>query len=192
MGAPEDESSAVARSLRRRDPDVVDHLIDRYHYRLFRYLLSLSHNRQAAEDVFQETWIRVLERGHLYNGQSRFDTWLFAVARHLMIDRLRRERPHVSIEALLDAGEKRHSSARSVLSDVPAPDECSSMEDRQWVEGALESIPAVYREALVLRYQEELPLEQISRISAAPLSTVKSRIYRGLEMLRELLDRRRQ
>jgi RNA polymerase sigma-70 factor (ECF subfamily) len=60
----ESETSAIARGLRRRDPDLLDHLIEQYQHRLLRYLIYLSGNRELAEDLFQETWIRVLERGH--------------------------------------------------------------------------------------------------------------------------------
>src|SRR3989475_550020 len=81
-----DESKSIARGLRRRDPDLLDRLIEQYHFRLFRYLLYVTGNKERAEDFFQETWIRVLERGHQYDGKSKFEAWLFAIARHLVID----------------------------------------------------------------------------------------------------------
>jgi len=62
------DSRAVARGLRRRDPDLLDRLIEQYQYRLFRYLFYLTGSQETAEDLFQETWIRVLERGHQYDG----------------------------------------------------------------------------------------------------------------------------
>src|SRR6266404_9441616 len=67
VNAMESEASAIARGLRRRDPDLFDRLIEQYQHRLFRYLVYLSGNRELAEDLFQETWIRVLERGHQYD-----------------------------------------------------------------------------------------------------------------------------
>ncbi len=184
------EGKALALALRERDPDALDRLIERYHYRLYRYLLSLTRCRETAEDIFQETWIRVLERGYQYNGRSRFDTWLFAIARHLLIDRLRREQPGVSLEVLLDP-DGAHAPAEFPAALESAPDRISRQEEGEWVAGALGELPASHREAIVLRYQEELPLEEIARISAAPLSTVKSRIYRGLELLRAALNRGR-
>jgi RNA polymerase sigma-70 factor (ECF subfamily) len=63
----ESETSAIARGLRRRDPDLLDRLIEQYQHRLLRYLIYLTSNRELAEDMFQETWIRVLERGHQYD-----------------------------------------------------------------------------------------------------------------------------
>jgi RNA polymerase sigma-70 factor (ECF subfamily) len=82
----EQEAHAIARGLRQRDPDLLDRLIEQYQYRLFRYLLFLTGNKETTEDLFQETWLRVLERGRQYDGKWEFGTWLFAIARHLAID----------------------------------------------------------------------------------------------------------
>src|SRR5712664_4048870 len=81
-----DEAKSIARGLQKRDPDLLDRLIEQYQYRLFRYLVHVTGSRERAEDFFQETWIRVLERGHQYDGKSKFEAWLFAIARHLVID----------------------------------------------------------------------------------------------------------
>ena len=70
-----DENTEIARGLRRRDPDLLDHLIEKYQYRLLRYLLYLTGRREMAEDFFQETWIRALERGSQYDGRHEFSTW---------------------------------------------------------------------------------------------------------------------
>ena len=70
----------MARGLRRRDPDLLDALIEQYQHRLLRYLMHLTGNRATAEDLFQETWLRVLEKGHLYDGRNRFVTWLMSIA----------------------------------------------------------------------------------------------------------------
>src|SRR6267378_3214881 len=75
------EAKTTARGLQKRDPDMLDHLIEQYQYRLFRYLVYVTGNKERAEDFFQETWIRVLERGHQYDGKSKFQAWLFAIAR---------------------------------------------------------------------------------------------------------------
>src|SRR6266513_2798341 len=119
-----DEAKTIARGLQKRDPDLLDRLIEQYQYRLFRYLVYVTGNKERAEDFFQETWIRVLERGHQYDGKSKFETWLFAI----------------------------------------------------------------YREVLVLRFQEELQIDEMAGVLSIPLSTVKSRLYRGLEALRGALQ----
>src|SRR5437868_12515247 len=96
-----DEAKSIARGLQKRDPDLLDRLIEQYQYRLFRYLLYITGDKARAEDFFQETWIRVLERGHQYDGKSKFEAWLFAIARHLVIDWQRTKKAQ-SLDALTD------------------------------------------------------------------------------------------
>src|SRR5262245_38792306 len=98
----QDEAKNIARGLQRRDPDLLDRLIEQYQYRLFRYLEYVTGDKARAEDFFQETWIRVLERGHQYDGKSKFEAWLFAIARHLVIDWQRTKKAQ-SREALTDS-----------------------------------------------------------------------------------------
>lgn len=176
----ESETSAIARGLRRRDPDLLDRLIEQYQHRLLRYLIYLSGNRELAEDLFQETWIRVLERGHQYDGRHEFCTWLYAVARNLTIDYLRKKSP-VSLDGLMDnedAAPFEPADERPLAWEVMA-----QHEQAERVAAALVGIPAEYRETVVLRFQEGLALEEIARVTGAKLGTVKSRLYRGLNML---------
>jgi RNA polymerase sigma-70 factor, ECF subfamily len=176
----ESEASAIARGLRRRDPDLLDRLIEQYQHRLLRYLVYLSGNRELAEDLFQETWIRVLERGHQYDGAHEFSTWLYAVARNLTIDYLRKKNP-VSLDGLMDDEDRaplEPADTRPMAWEV-----VQQHEQAERIGAALVSIPAEYREAVVLRFQEGLALNEIATVTGAPLGTVKSRLYRGLNML---------
>lgn len=182
----ESEASAIARGLRRRDPDLLDRLIEQYQHRLLRYLVCLTRNRELAEDLFQETWVRVLERGHQYDGRHEFGTWLYAVARNLTIDYLRRKNP-VSLDGLMEQNEDDASleprDKRPLALEV-----LTQSQQLERISEALIAIPAEYREAIVLRFQEELALEEIAIVTGARLGTVKSRLYRGLNMLMERLE----
>src|SRR6185437_5830781 len=102
--AIDDDLGSVAARLRRRDPELIGRLIDQYQHRLFRYLLYITGNRERAEDFFQETWIRVLERGHQYDGKSKFEAWLFSIARHLVID-WQRQKKAQSLDSLTNPDE---------------------------------------------------------------------------------------
>ena len=97
------ENLAVAEGLKRQDPGLLDELIVRFQHRLLRYLLFLTGNREMAEDLFQEVWMRVLTRGGQFNGKARFETWLFTIARNLVIDQ-RRKRTMSSLDELFEAG----------------------------------------------------------------------------------------
>jgi RNA polymerase sigma-70 factor (ECF subfamily) len=181
VSAMADENTEIARGLRRRDPDLLDHLIEKYQHGLLRYLLYLTGRREIAEDFFQETWIRVLERGSQYDGRHEFSTWLFTIARNLVIDDLRRKRP-ASLDSLADED-------AAAPFDLPATGQPSAFdatvqrEQNEQISAGMQHIAAEYRESLLLRFQEGMSLEEIATVTGAPLGTVKSRIYRGLTAL---------
>ena len=183
------ENAAIARGLKRQDADLLDELIERYQHRLLRYLLFLTGNREVSEDLFQETWIRVLLRGSQYNGKARFDTWLFTIARNLVID-LSRKRTAVSLEELSESSDD--DRPMEFPNDDPSPlEQIQTGEDRAEVTEVLHKLESSSREVLLLRFYEELSLEEISSVTKAPLSTVKSRLYRGLAALRPEIEKLR-
>ncbi len=176
------ESAAIAHGLKRQDPELLDQLIEMYQHRLLRYLLFLTGKREVAEDLFQETWMRVLLRGGQYNGKARFDTWLFTIARNLVID-LSRKRTMASLDEMRDGGDDERPFEIAI--EGPSPlEQFQSREDCAEVGEVLLKLEPTYREVLVLRFYEELSLEEIAGVTRAPLSTVKSRLYRGLAALR--------
>ena len=185
----EQENDAIARGLKRQDPDMLDYLIELYQHRLLRYLMFLTGKREVAEDLFQETWMRVLLRGGQYNGKARFDTWLFTIARNLVID-LSRKRTMASLDEMSETGED--DRPFQIAIDGPSPlEQFQSREDSAEVAEVLLKLEPNYREVLVLRFHEELSLEEIAGVTRAPLSTVKSRLYRGLAALKPEMERLR-
>jgi RNA polymerase sigma-70 factor (ECF subfamily) len=184
------ENLAISEGLKRQDAGLLDQLIVRYQHRLIRYLLYLTGNREVAEDLFQDVWMRVLVRGGQFNGQSRFETWLFTIARNLLID-LRRKRTMSSLDELFEAGgDDDRPVAIEITDNDPTPfEQFAKLEDRDRVAAAMLELDALHREVLVLRFHEELSLEEIAKVTRAPLSTVKSRLYRGLAMIRPRLER---
>jgi RNA polymerase sigma-70 factor, ECF subfamily len=186
----------ISAGLRRHDPDLIEQLIELYQHRLFRYLLFLTGSRDLSQDLFQETWLRVLERGSQYSGRARFDTWMFAIARNLMLDHTRK-RGTVSLDEAMDpeSGVNYPGSARplEIAGDVPSPfDHFQSQEQAARIGQALLGLHPLYREVLVLRFHEEMSLEEIAQVSSAPLSTVKSRLYRGMAALKPVLEMNRE
>lgn len=180
------DGAVIARGLRRRDTALIERLIEIYQHRLYRYLTYLTGSRERAEDLFQETWIRVLERGKQYNPGCRFDTWLFAIARHLVIDQSRKKST-LSLEAIMTG--TNDDGGREFASADPSALQRAQLRDLSKHLGhALLSLEVVQREVVLLRFQEDLSLEEIAQVTSAPLSTVKSRLYRGLEALRPVLE----
>lgn len=183
----EEDAKELARGLKRRDPELLDRLIEQYQYRLFRYLVHLTGNRERAEDFFQETWVRVLERGHQYEGKWKFETWLFAIARNLVIDWQRRKKP-ASLDELMEPREDAAGFEPAAAPDESPLAQAMQQQEESTVKTSLARLPAIYREVLLLRFQEEMQLEEIATVTSIPLSTVKSRLYRGLEGLRGVLQ----
>jgi RNA polymerase sigma-70 factor (ECF subfamily) len=183
------ENLAIAAGLKQQEAGLLDQLIVRYQHRLLRYLLYLTSSRELAEDLFQEVWMRVLVRGGQFNGKARFDTWLFTIARNLVID-YRRKRTLASLDELFEGSSEDDRPMSFEISDSqPTPfDRFASLEDRQRIADALLEVDTLYREVLVLRFHEELSLQEIAAVTRAPLSTVKSRLYRGLAAIRPILD----
>lgn len=183
--AIQSENEAIARGLKRQDPELLDQLIETYQHRLMRYLMFLTGKREVAEDLFQETWIRVLRRGSQYNGQARFDTWIFTIARNLVID-LSRKRTMASLDEMREGGEDERPF--EIAEDGPSPlEQFQGRENAAEVAEVILTLEPSYREVLTLRFHEEMSLEEIAAVTHAPLSTVKSRLYRGLAALKPQL-----
>ena len=181
----ETETAKIARGLRERDLELLTELVDRFQHRLVRYLLYLTGRWGYAEDLAQETWIRVLQRGRQYNGRQRFDPWLFAIARNLAIDYLREKRKAVQTASLPED----HDAVLLLPSSGPSPFEAAARsEDAIRLAGQLQILSPLYREALLLRFQEDLSLPEIAQVLGAPVTAVTSRIYRGLAALRSAFE----
>lgn len=185
----ERDAQQIARNLRRKDVAFLQSLVEQYQYRLVRYLIYLLGTRDGVDDLVQETWLRVLERGSSYDGHSRFEPWLFRIARNLALDDLRKRRTF-SLDSARN--EEWDAVAFSPASTAPSPFLLAARsEDAQRLAHSMQTLEPACREALVLRFQEELSLQEISIVADAPVSTVASRIYRALATLRTQLEERK-
>lgn len=172
--------------LRRGDPGALGALLERYQNRLYRYLLRFVRRPAVAEDLFQQTWLKVAQGIRRYDPRRSFEAWLFAVARNLAIDHLRRYAPE-SLDEPLPSGDAVHEVIAG--SGPSALELVLSRERAGLLATAISELPAVYREVLTLRFEEEMKLEEIAELLDAPLSTVKTRLRRSLEALRQKLEK---
>jgi len=179
---------AEINQLRRGDLDALSVLVARYQNRLYRYLLRLVRNPADADDLFQQTWIRVAEQIRRYDTSRNFDAWLFTLARHLAIDHLRRRRPESLDEPPANDPHGATMSAKLAAKDRPPLDGILERERGSRLAECVAGLPVYYREVLSLRFEEEMKLEDIAVVLDAPLSTVKTRLRRGLDYLRASLE----
>jgi RNA polymerase sigma-70 factor (ECF subfamily) len=170
---PEDDAGRLAR----RDPRALTPLIERYQHRLYGYLLRMVRDASAAEDLFQQTWLRVVERIGSYDRNRSFESWLFSIAHNTAVDWLRRKRS----DALDPGAEPCDTDAVSSLERLLAAEREATLS------AEVDLLPAAWRETLVLRFEEGMKLDEIAQTVGAPLSTVKSRLRRALEHLRRRL-----
>lgn len=174
----------------RGETHLIETLIEQHKLPLYRFLVRLVGDLALADDLFQETWLRVVEHFGRYDPGQSFEAWMFSIARHAAIDHLRRRAVRGEVALENNSGDNPASplewlesaEADSVL------DRLVEGEVRTRVQTLLAALPWRYREVLLLRFQQELPLEEIARILDLPLSTVKTRVQRGLEALRVRLE----
>jgi len=171
--------NAITR-LKRGDVDALTEILTRYQPRLYGYLVRMVQDQALADDLFQQTWLRVMEKIGSYNSSSRFDAWLISVAHNLAIDHLRRQRSR-SLDVPDEDGATEADRLRSGGPDPLA--ELLDSERAALIAAAMDELPAIHREVLTLRFETGMKLEEIAGIAAIPLSTVKSRLLRVLDAL---------
>lgn len=179
MTTPAPQTNAAARTvpelvagLQRGEPDCLTTLMDLHGEGLMRYLLSLVLRREEAEDIFQETWVRVMRQAGRADPGRPFAPWLFRVARNLAFDHLRwRRRWNLLVggEAPADLGEP---SGRPTTPEILATSDLARR--------LLAGLGPKLREVVHLRFWGDCSYEEIAAIAGVPVGTVKSRLNRAL------------
>jgi RNA polymerase sigma-70 factor (ECF subfamily) len=170
----------IAERLRAHDPEIVDELILRYQVRLRGYLTWLTSDRDLSEDLLQEVWMRLMTRGAQFKGDSQIGTWLFAIARNLVFDLWRKRSRLVSLDVVREAGNELHLEFPS--REKSPFDNCAEIE--HLIAEALSTLKPRHREIVQLRFHREMSLAEIAQITGASLSSVKTRLYRAMCLLR--------
>jgi RNA polymerase sigma-70 factor, ECF subfamily len=185
-----DEDSSLIRSALRGDLDAFSTLVRRHESAIVNYVYWIVLNEQDAMDVAQEVFLKVYLSLDKYNPDFRFSTWLYAIAKNAAIDFLRRSNSGWMVE--LDAqGEEDGKGEPVQLADTKAQlaeEVLLQKEIGKKVEAALNGLPLQYREVLVLRYLEDFAYEEIAKLLKLPLGTVKNRLFRAREFLKERLQ----
>jgi RNA polymerase sigma-70 factor (ECF subfamily) len=177
------EDRRLAAALRAGDPRALEAFHDRFGASVFGYLLHVLRERAAAEDVFQTVMTEVWRRAARYDpARGSLATWALTIARSRAIDELRRRRPEPHDPAELPEPGVDAAGAATAT----APQEQAL--DRWRMAHLLSQIPQEERRLLELRFYAELSQSEIAAQTGMPLGTIKSRMVRGLERLRGLMD----
>jgi RNA polymerase sigma-70 factor, ECF subfamily len=169
------------------DHNAFGEIVELYKDKVFQICFRMLGNRQEAEDLAQEAFVRAFVNIRSFNIQMKFSTWLYRIATNLCIDRLRKKKPDYYLDAEVSGTEGLNMYSQ-IASDMAKPeDEVESLELQETIQVEIMKLPEKYRSVIVLKYIEELSLKEISEILDLPVGTVKTRIHRGREALRKQL-----
>jgi RNA polymerase sigma-70 factor, ECF subfamily len=175
------------KQIRKGDQNAFAEIVELYKDKVFQISFRMLGNRQEAEDIAQEAFIRAYVNINNYDINRKFSTWLYRIATNLSIDRIRKKKPDFYLDAEV-AGAEGLTLYSQVAADVVSPDdEVVSLELQETIQKEILKLPEKYRSVIVLKYIEELSLKEISEILDIPVGTVKTRIHRGREALRHQL-----
>ena len=179
MGA-EITDEALMMAYGQGDVRAFEALYARHRGTLYRFLLRSMRERTNADELFQETWSRVIAARTRYQPQAKFTTWLLQIAHNLLIDQQRRRRPQAGAE-----------ETEEVFRTLDAPEDerpervLSEFEQRRRLQLALEELPEEQRVAFLLRMESGLGLDEIAAVTGAGQETVKSRLRYALAKIRQ-------
>ena len=179
--------SELIKAFKEGDPGALDELIGRHKERLYAYLLRLSRDRDAADDLLQEVFIKVIKKLGSYGEREKFSAWLFTVAHHAVMDHFRSgaRRREESLDA---AGEDSAPRADTLASREPGPDELLDMAERAAVlQAAFDRLSADQRELFLMRHYSGLSFKEIADILGVPIGTVLARMSRAMAKVRSEL-----
>jgi len=168
--------------------DSFEELVRRYQRPITGYIYRMLNNYDASLDVTQEVFIKVYNSLERYSSEYKFSTWLYRIAHNAAIDYMRRNSVNQqSIETENADG----TYQLQIESAQPNPEqERERSELRTEIETVVKCLPQVYRELILLRHAQDLSYDEIAEITNLPLGTVKNRLFRAREMMREIFVER--
>jgi RNA polymerase sigma-70 factor (ECF subfamily) len=170
--------------------DCYDVLVERYKVRLFNYLYRLTGNRDEAEEIAQEAFVKAYIHADKYKTIARFSTWLYTIATNLVRNRIRSRSRAPQLISLWTRGSRDSDEERvlDIEDTARTPDETiNDAELSRVINRAIAKIPDKYRESFVLREINELSYEEIAAVTGLKLGTVRSRINRARNYFRQLV-----
>lgn len=186
----------VTRFQERNDQGAFDELVRRHSGRAYQIAFGFLNCKEDAEEVVQDAFVRIYRHLPNFRGDAEFSTWMYRIVTNLCNNRYRYNKirgagKHISIDAPLEGHDSSSDGPLKLeLPDkAPTPDnEVAYEEMRRRVDAAMAALPESYRQAVLLRNVKQLEYDEIATILNCAVGTVKSRINRGRELLRQALD----
>lgn len=174
-------------AFQKDEMEAFDILVKRYKDPLSNYIYRFVGNFDDCADILQETFVRVYRKKHLYKTIAKFSTWVYTIAGNLAKTELAR-RSRKGTYSIYRTDHNKEEYELPIPDNNPTPDRLTDDSMKSiYIQRALEQLPPVFRQAVILRDIQELSYEEIAEIINMPIGTVKSRINRGRERLQILL-----
>ncbi|MBW5448205.1 RNA polymerase sigma factor SigW [Cohnella sp. CFH 77786] len=178
----------LAKLARKGDQRAFAEIVSLYKDKLYHLAYRMTGNRQEAEDVVQDTFLRVFKNLERYDENQKFSTWIYRIATNQCIDRLRKRRNVYSLDAESSDHEGLDGYAMMPSDERTPESELIQSETQRLIHQAIETLPVKYKSVMVLRYLQDLSLQEISEVLDMPVTTIKTRVHRGREFLRKKLE----
>lgn len=160
-----------------------EELVRRYQRPIAAYVYRMVGDYDAALDLTQEVFIKVYNSLARYRSEFKFSTWIYKIAHNASVDYLRRNSTREQAITSEVDGEEREMP---VMSRKLSPEQEYAVEERRAeIERVVRQLPAAYRELIILRHQHDLSYDEIAEVMSLPLGTVKNRLFRAREMMRQ-------
>jgi RNA polymerase sigma-70 factor (ECF subfamily) len=190
LGEPVVDEMALVHAAKGGDVQAFEELVRRYDRNVFRIAQHITHNREDAEDVVQDAFLKAYENLNLFQGQSKFYTWLVRIAVNEALMKLRRLKPGRTVSLDEDVKTEEDSLPREVADWSPNPEQqYSQAELKEILTRTIQGLPMSFRTVFVLRDVEGLSTEETAEALELSVPAVKSRLLRARLQLRERLNR---
>lgn len=183
-----DEDQVLIRRVLRGDRRAFEELMRKYERRIYGFVVRMVRNEETAVDLTQDFFIKIYTVLDKYNFEYKFSTWAYRICYNLVIDHIRKH------QAQVDSLDDDSVSPRDMLEsdNVSREDGFRALaraETRDYVWRVVDQIPLKFRELILLRYIQDLKYEEIAEIMSLPVGTVKNRIFKAKEILKQEMER---
>jgi len=161
-----------------------EELVRRYQRPISAYVYRMVGDYESALDLTQEIFIKVYGSLRRYRAEFKFSTWIYKIAHNCAVDHLRRSSTRE--QSLINGTESDNFELPIESSRLSPEQESERKERRIEIESVIRALPANYRELIILRHSQDLTYEEIVEVTGLPLGTVKNRLFRAREMMRQL------
>lgn len=170
------------------DIHALEELIARYQKPLYSFLWRLTASGASVEELFQETWLKVIRHASTFN-RNRFKGWIFTIAHNLVVDGIRTQRGHLSLDKTSDYSDGTQTLVDTLPAPGPGPDRIAARGDLKLaIAKALASLPPEQQEVFVLRMEADMSFKEIAEIQKTSINTALARMQYALTKMRTLLE----